>query len=94
MRHTFDVAELQDIVLAEPFRFTKGCRTMKIETRSWFGLNPAVQQTLLFDLQADPHQERPLSDPAVEQMMIDHLVRLMRENDAPPEQYQRLGLER
>jgi chorismate mutase len=53
-----------------------------------------VQQTLLFDLQADPHQERPLSDPAVEQMMIDHLVRLMRENDAPPEQYQRLGLER
>ena len=28
----------------------------------------------------------------IEQMMIEHLVRLMKENDAPPEQFERLGL--
>lgn len=33
-----------------------------------------------------------MEDPAVEEYMIGHLVRLMRENDAPPEQFARLGL--
>ncbi len=32
-------------------------------------------------------------DPAIEQQMIDKLVRLMAENDSPVEQYERLGLE-
>ena len=33
-----------------------------------------------------------MDDPDVEQMMTEHLVRLMKENDAPPEQFERLGL--
>ena len=33
-----------------------------------------------------------LNDPEIEGRMIDHLVRLMIANDAPLEQYQRLGL--
>ena len=52
---------------------------------------------LLFDLHKDPAQENPLPDPdvdpAVKRAMTEHLVRLMRENDAPPEQFERLGLE-
>ena len=50
--------------------------------------------TMLFDLQKDPHQERPIQDQKIEQRMIEHLVRLMEENDAPEELYRRLGLDR
>jgi hypothetical protein len=49
--------------------------------------------TRLYDILADPAQEQSLQDPAIEAMMNDHLVRLMRANDAPPEQFIRLGLE-
>jgi arylsulfatase A-like enzyme len=92
MRHIFDVGELQDIRLQEPFRFTKGCRTMKVAGRASFDAYPFG--TMLFDMQNDPQQEHPLRDQAIEATMIDHLVRLMRETDAPPEQYERLGLTR
>ena len=90
MRRTFAVQELQDIRLAEPFSFTKGCRTMQIAGRSW--MNPHDFGTMLFDLQTDPNEERPIRDAKAEARMIEHLVRLMRENDAPPEQFERLGL--
>jgi hypothetical protein len=49
--------------------------------------------TMLFDLETDPAQEQPLDDAEAEARMIAHLVRLMAENDAPAEQYMRLGLE-
>ena len=91
MRNLFSVEELKTIELAEPYPFTKGCQTMQIPTRSWRGLHSL--QTMLFDLQTDPHQENPIDDPEVEAMMVQHLVRLMQENDAPPEQFERLGLE-
>lgn len=92
LRGLFRVDELQDIRLAEPFSFTKGCRTMKIAARAWS--TPTPFETLLFDLATDPRQERPIRDVAVEQQMIAHMVRLMQANDAPPEQYERLGLPR
>ena len=47
---------------------------------------------VLFDLQEDPQQEQPLQDRAMEDRMLTHLLRLMKENDAPEEQYRRLGL--
>lgn len=90
LRHTFDVDELQDIQLAEPFGFTKGCRTMKIAGRRWPGTDEFG--TMLFDLANDPAQEHPIRDRAIEQRMIEHMVRLMRENEAPAEQFERLGL--
>lgn len=90
MRHTFGTEELQDLQLQEPFSFTKGCRTLKIPGRSW--INPHEFGTLLFDLQTDPQQEQVLQDPEVEARMIRLMVQLMQENDAPPEQFQRLGL--
>ena len=51
-------------------------------------------ETRLFDLHNDPEQTRPLDDPSVEQAMIEKMVGLMAENDAPLEQYDRLGLDR
>jgi len=92
MRERFAVSELQTISLAEPFSFTKGCRTLCIPTPpdSWPTQNEFG--TRLFDVQRDPAQLQPLHDPQVEQRMIAHLIRLLQENDAPPEQFERLGL--
>ena len=47
---------------------------------------------LLFDLEQDPKQLSPLQDAETECRMEDAMVRLMRESEAPPEQYVRLGL--
>ena len=90
MRNLFQPEELQDIQIAPPFSFTKGCRTMKIKGRTW--INPHDFGSLLFDLETDPRQERPLQAPAIEERLIREMVRLMRANDAPAEQFERLGL--
>ena len=47
---------------------------------------------VLYDLENDPEQNHPVNDPAIESRMIQLLLRLMRQNDAPAEQYERLGL--
>ena len=91
MRHRFQVEELQAIELAPPFSFTKGCPTLKIGAKRaplWI----PFYETLLFDLESDPGQLNPIEDASVEADMIDKLVALMRANDAPTEQYERLGL--
>ncbi|MEM7127283.1 MAG: sulfatase [Chloroflexota bacterium] len=91
MRHRFEPSELQDIQLQEPFNFTKGCRTMKVAGRSHV---PAHSYgTLLFDLETDPGMENPIEDKEVEERMIKYMVEWMKRNDAPEEQYTRLGLE-
>ena len=63
---------------------------MKIPGRPW--PNMAEFETLLFDLEQDPGQERPVNAPDLEQDMIERLTRLMRASDAPSEQYRRLAL--
>ncbi|MBU4316259.1 MAG: sulfatase [Proteobacteria bacterium] len=90
MSNMFSVNELQEIELAEPFSFTKGCRTLKIEATS--RINPHIFGSLLFDLSSDPDQEAPITDPTIELKMMGFLCGLMKENDAPKEQFIRLGL--
>jgi len=90
IRTRFSTAEMQTATLAEPFDFTKGCRLLKIDGRPWGSVSE--MSTLLFDLQTDPNQREPIHNAAVEAMMERHLLDLMRRNDAPPEQYTRLGL--
>ena len=48
---------------------------------------------LLFDLMQDPEQSAPMQDDAIALHMIQEMLTLMRQNDAPDEQYVRLGLE-
>jgi len=91
MRSFFSIDELKTAQLAEPFEFTKGLKTLRTQARAW--TSPFQFGTMLFDLQSDPKQENPVTDPKVEEMMIGHMVRLMKENDCPPEQFERLGLE-
>ncbi len=91
MANFFSVDELHDIDIAEPFSFTKGCRTMKIAAKAWGGMTSPFE-TLLFDIEHDPGQNNPINNPEVEKRMIDKMIELMKENDAPQEQYKRLGL--
>ena len=91
MRGFHSVENLRCAELAAPFSFTKGCPTLKIPARS---LRQGRElENLLWDVQNDPQQSNPLHDAKIEIEMIDHLVRLLRECDAPPEQFTRLGLE-
>ena len=90
MHQPFGVKELADIELREPFDFTKGCRTMKIRANTY--LNPYLYGSLLFDLERDSKQESTIEEPETEARMIRHLARLMRESEAPAEQYVRLGI--
>ncbi|WP_330286083.1 sulfatase [Streptomyces sp. NBC_00576] len=90
MRERFSPAELVDMELAEPFGFTKGVRTLRIPGRTF--INAYHHGTLLFDLESDPEQLEPLVDDAVELRMAGLLVELMRRNEAPESQYERLGL--
>jgi hypothetical protein len=92
MRGLFGVEELRDAELAGPFDFTKGCRLLRTSGKPWGGAE--APETLLFDLESDPKQEKPIHDPAAEKKMIGHLLRLMEQHDAPPGEYERLGLPR
>ncbi|HHD7855993.1 TPA: hypothetical protein ACOW2D_001279 [Enterococcus faecalis] len=51
-----------------------------------------TRDSLLFDLKRDPLQMTPLQEREKEAEMIDQLIRVMTEMDAPQEQYQRLAL--
>lgn len=89
MRGYLECKNFETVTLAEPFSFTKNCKTLKIDASHKAPDNP---QHVLFDLQNDPAQEHPIQDKNIEQQMIEHMKRLMQECDAPPEQFVRMGL--
>ena len=79
--------------MAGPLPFTKGIPVVRFG-HDWpanLTPSPGVKHEL-YDLLEDPQQQRPLTDPAIEHRMIEHLVRCMKQADAPPEQFTRMGL--
>ena len=92
MNKMLPVEDLSGAELAGPLPFTKNCPVLKIPASSHVRAHDFGSR--LFDVEADPAQDSTVSDPTVEKRMIGHMVRLMKENDAPPEQFQRLGLEK
>jgi arylsulfatase A-like enzyme len=93
MRRTFNVKEMRTAKMAGPFSFTKGCPVMRIDSGwGWGAGDSPVFKNWLFDVRNDPGQQNPIEDAKIEKMMIGHMVRLMKANDAPKEQYKRLGL--
>ncbi|MCM2310013.1 MAG: sulfatase [Steroidobacteraceae bacterium] len=99
MRTMFSPAELRDWERSDGFSFMKGCKVMKIPTRTWpsyLSLEDPVGRgkcaTLLFDVINDPGQTRPLDDVEIEARMIRLMIREMARNECPSEQYVRLGL--
>lgn len=92
-RAFISMEELKTVELADPFGFTKGLNTLKINSNGWHQIDYHPFGTMLFDLENDPYQENPIDDQVVEEEMKRKMVKLMLENDAPKEQYTRLGLE-
>ena len=95
MRSMFMLEELRTMELAEPFSFTKGCKTMRFRYIEKGDSDIEIREkfpNMLFDLRNDPQQTAPIQEPEVEKMMVAHMAQLMEENDAPEEQYIRLGL--
>ncbi len=117
MRNMFSVNELKDVTFCEPFRFTKGCKLMKVEKKGCCSdnvfsslvsgaadnevakhidnnslVNAANFGDKLFNLLKDKNQEHELEDIEAETRMANLLVRAMKENDSPAEQYERIGL--
>jgi arylsulfatase A-like enzyme len=90
MRGRFTPAELQQAELHPALPFTKGAPLLKVAGQPMG--NPWWHGSLLFDLQTDPQQQNPLQDEELELQLAGLMVDLMRANDAPAEQYERLGL--
>ena len=88
--------ELRDMTLEPPFTFTKGCPVLKIPARRDFypcmSTAEGENRDLLFDLASDPAQQTPLRQPETEERLLRRMAELMAENDAPPEQFARMGL--
>jgi hypothetical protein len=92
MRWRFLPGELEGMELHPPFSFTKNVRLLRL-SGDVVGRTSAFDfGTLLFDLATDPDQQEPLIDDDVELAMIELMLDLMRRNDAPPSQFERLGL--
>ncbi len=90
MRGRMPVEKLRKATLVEPFGFTKETPVLRLPGTSY--TDPYAFGTMLFDLDTDPLQEDPLVDDEVELRMATLLRDLMVANDAPPEQFERLGL--
>jgi arylsulfatase A-like enzyme len=92
MMGPFEIEELQNLSLAEPFDFTKGARVLRVP--SWPGAKrpPSDQkggladaQTVLFDLDTDPKQLAPLCSGEVEDRLKGEILRQLRLHDTPSE---------
>ena len=95
MRGFLPLQNLRQMEIAPPFSFTKDCSTLRIPARGGAVRDQKIKMdTLLYDVRDDPQETTLLSDAGIEAHMITRLTRLMRECDAPVEQYERLGLER
>jgi hypothetical protein len=87
----FSEVSLKSMKISQGFEFTKGMPLAQYDSDSRsmshrFG-------DLLFDLQEDKSQMTPIKDDETEDRMRRLLVELMKQNDAPKEQYLRLGLQ-
>jgi len=85
---------LTDIELVDPFSFTKGMRLLRIPARGNLSqpVGGAVGD-LLYDVHADARQQTQVDDLKVVERLSTRMAELMRECDAPPEQFVRMGLQ-
>ena len=92
MRSDFSIDEMRSMKWHQGFSFTKGAPVMRIDANAFQGAASHKFGTMLFDEANDPEQKTPIDDPQKETEMIELMKKLMRENDAPQEQFERLGL--
>ena len=62
------------------------------DSQQFVGRSPHNEDTLLFDIEEDYEQEKPLQDKELEERCLEQMKRCMKLHDALPEQYERLGI--
>ncbi len=82
--------ELAKATLAPPFGFSKECPLLAIPAKA--ETPQYTFPTTLYDLANDPLQLSPIDDQKTEERMIELMISLMKDNDSPAEQFERLGL--
>lgn len=96
MRGFFGIEELEHMTFSEPFTFTKGIKTLKVPARKVRNANGEISsdifKTFIYDLKTDEKQEHPITDEALENKLKQEMIELMKESEAPEEQYLRMGL--
>ena len=85
----FPPEKIRTMTQCSGFSFTKGMPVMRFAAE---GHVMPEDRSVLYDLQADPHQEHPILDEKAFAPFRAAMSRMMRENDAPKEQWERLGL--
>jgi arylsulfatase A-like enzyme len=98
MRSMFSVAELYNWEKHQGFNFSQGVPLMKIPARllnqtTTYANPDSWQGNFLYDVKNDPQQKNVINNIKLEQKLIKEMIKLMQLNDAPQEQYQRLGLD-
>ncbi len=92
MNTLFSPEELRCAELAEAFSFTKGVRLLRIPAPAG-KLAPVYRfGSRLYDLTKDPGQLAPIEDPETELRLLNAMREQMLANDAPAEQYSRIGI--
>ena len=93
IRYPFADEELRKAQLSGPFAFTKGMPVLKTPAKEWFRIDFEEFPSVLYDLQVDSKECHPISDTETQARLIGEMVRIMKENDCPAEQFERLALE-
>lgn len=95
----FSTDELKLAKLHQPFNFTKEVPLLKIpviknsEFYKRHGPGSLIEtNTMLFDLTIDPDQKSPITNPEIEEMMKNAIIKIMVESDAPKELFARFNL--
>lgn len=78
--------------LVEPLVWTDGMRPFRITRKAKPDNHLGMGRHLLFDLEQDPAQCEPVDDEQQAASCCRAISRLLKENDAPVEQFERLGL--
>ena len=99
IRSMMSAAEMQTAELVRDFSFTKDMPVMRIDALKDSRRIPNVDKrvfnylgTQLFDLEADPRQINPITDPIAEARIRAGMVEMLRAHDAPDELFGRYGL--
>ncbi len=90
LRAPFSLMELRQAELSDGFPYMKGCKVLKIPASQeynayWYG-------NRLYDLENDPCQKQPIQSETTELRLIAAMRELMVANEAPSEQFRRLGI--
>ena len=94
MRNRFSKRELESAELVEGSAYSNGMPLLRMKSYGIPELEFSAYSfgSMLFDLENDPKQECPITNKNIEDYMIQLMIDLMKENDCPDEQYERLGL--